>query len=143
MQKTQKKILSFLHKCAINEDQMMHGSWDIKCKGQSFWVLPLLTTQKIKIFEKQKKHLKILPFYFSGTKNHDHILYFLPLPLTTLGIRILKKWKKKKKHLEMSSFYISGTKYQDHICYTVPEIWHVTDVIFTFHFGLFFAVLPP
>ena len=95
MQKTQKKILSFLHKCAINEDQMMHGSWDLKCKGQSFWVLPLLTTQKIKIFEKQKKHLKILPFYFSGTKNHDHILYFLPLPLTTLGIRILKKWKKK------------------------------------------------
>ena len=24
-------------------------------------------------------------------------------------------------------------------CYTVPEIWRVTDVIFIFHFGLFFA----
>ena len=29
------------------------------------------------------------------------------------------------------------------ICYTVPEIWCVTDVIFIFHFGLFYAVLPP
>ena len=27
--------------------------------------------------------------------------------------------------------------------YTVPEIWHMTDVIVTFHFGLFFAFLPP
>ena len=29
------------------------------------------------------------------------------------------------------------------ICYTVPEIWCVTDVIVIFHFGLFFALLPP
>ena len=29
------------------------------------------------------------------------------------------------------------------ICYTVPEIWHVTDVIVIFYFGLFFALLPP
>ena len=26
---------------------------------------------------------------------------------------------------------------------TVPEIQHVTDVIFIFHFGLFFALLSP
>ena len=29
------------------------------------------------------------------------------------------------------------------ICYTVPEIWHMTHEIFIFHFGLFFALLPP
>ena len=29
------------------------------------------------------------------------------------------------------------------ICYTVPEIWHVTDVIVIFHSGLFFALLQP
>ena len=29
------------------------------------------------------------------------------------------------------------------ICYIVPEIWHVTDVIVIFHFGLFFALIPP
>ena len=29
------------------------------------------------------------------------------------------------------------------ICYTIPEIWHMTDVTVIFHFGLFFALLPP
>ena len=29
------------------------------------------------------------------------------------------------------------------IGYTVPEVWRVTDVIAIFHFGLFFALLPP
>ena len=48
----------------------MYGSWDIKCKGQSFlsfWAIfcpkTLLTIQKIKIFKKQKKTLEILSFY--------------------------------------------------------------------------------
>ena len=25
----------------------------------------------------------------------------------------------------------------------IPEIWHVTDIIAIFHFGLFFAIFPP
>ena len=29
------------------------------------------------------------------------------------------------------------------VCYIVPEIWHVTDVIVIFNFGLFFAFDPP
>ena len=29
------------------------------------------------------------------------------------------------------------------ICYGVPEVWHITDVIVIFHFGLFFDLLPP
>ena len=29
------------------------------------------------------------------------------------------------------------------IYFIVPEIWHVTDVIVIFHFGLIFALLPP
>ena len=36
-------------------------------------------------------------------------------------------------------------RYHHHImitCYTVPEIWRLTNVIFIFHFGLFFALLP-
>ena len=28
------------------------------------------------------------------------------------------------------------------ISYTVPEIWHMTDVIVIFQFGQFFALLP-
>ena len=59
--------------------------------------------------------------------------------LTTWKIKILKNWK---KHLEISSFYTSVPKIMI-ICYTVPEIWCVTDVIVIFHFGLFFALLPP
>ena len=44
--------------------------------------------------------------------------------------------KNEKKSLAMSSFYTSAPKIMT-ICYTVPEIWHMTDVIFIFHFGLF------
>ena len=58
-------------------------------------------------------------------------------PLTTRKIKIFKKWK---KHLKISSFYKSISKIMIIHC-TVPEIRHVTDVIFIFHFGLFFALL--
>ena len=39
-----------LHMCTINQDHMMHGSWDIKCKEQSF--LSFLTLQTTQNFEK-------------------------------------------------------------------------------------------
>ena len=58
--------------------------------------------------------------------------------LTTQKIKILKNWK---QHLEIS-FYPSVPKIMI-ICYTVPYMWRVTDVIDIFHFGLFFALLPP
>ena len=56
-------------------------------------------------------------------------------PLTTRKIKILIKWK---RHLEISSFHTSVPKITI-ISYAVTEIWHVTDVIFIFHFGL---ILP-
>ena len=40
------------------------------------------------------------------------------------------------------SFYKSAPKIMI-ISYTVLQIWHMTDVIVIFHFGLFFALLPP
>ena len=61
------------------------------------------------------------------------------IPLTNGKIKISKKWKKL---LEMSSFYTSLPKIVI-IWYTVPEIWCMADVIVIFHFGLFFAFLPP
>ena len=60
-------------------------------------------------------------------------------PLTTQKTKIFKKWK---KHLEILLFYTSVPKIMI-MCYTVPEVWHVTDVIFIFQFGLFFALLTP
>ena len=59
------------------------------------------------------------------------------MPLAAQKIKIKKK--KTKKSLEISSLYISVQKIMI-ICYLVPEIWSVTDVIVTFHFGLFFSL---
>ena len=50
--------------------------------------------------------------------------------------------KMKKKTLEVSSCYTCEPKIMI-IFYTVPEIWSMTDVIFIFHFGIFFAILAP
>ena len=53
----------------------------------------------------------------------------------------MKISKKLKKPLEIPPFYIIVSKIMI-IGYIVPEIWHVTDVIVIFYFGLFFALLP-
>ena len=47
-----------------------------------------------------------------------------------------------QKTLEVLSFYTSVPKIMI-ICYSITEIWHITSVIDIFHFGLFFAPLPP
>ena len=73
-----------LHMCAINQDHMMHGSWNIKCKGQSFlsfWaifcLLTLLTTQKIKILKKWKKPWRYYHFTLVYHKWKSYDLWFL------------------------------------------------------------------
>ena len=48
---------------------------------------------------------------------------------------------KNKKLPEISSFYKSVSKIM--ISYTAPQKWSVTDIIFIFDFGLFFALLTP
>ena len=58
--------------------------------------------------------------------------------LTAQKIKILKKWI---KHMEISSLNNSVPKIMI-ICYTVPEVWHVTDVII-FCFGSFFLPFYP
>ena len=94
-----------LHMCTINQDHMIHGSWDMKFNRHNFFV----------ILD------KFLPFCPANTLKNENI-------------------KNEKKALEIS-FYTSVPKIMI-ICYTVLEIWCVTDVII-FHFGLFFALLPP
>ena len=107
-------------------------------------------------FEKLKKHLEILSFYMC-TINENHIMYgswdmmcdkchyfsfwaiFYLYPSNSLKN---ENFKQIKKRLEIWSFYTSAPKIMI-IWYTVPEIWCVTDVIVIFHFGLFFALLPP
>ena len=53
-----------------------------------------------------------------------------------------QNFEKMKNTLEISLFYTSAPEIMI-ICYTVSEIWRVADVICIFHFGLYFAILPP
>ena len=156
-----------LHKCTKNHDHRLHCSWDMarfRCNCYFsfcaiFCPFTSLTAQKMKISKKWKKPLEISSFYTSVPKNHDYMLYcswdmahdrcncyfsfwaiFCPFaPITAQKIKIKKN--KIKKCLEISSFYTSIPKIMI-ICYTVPEIQPMTHVII-FHFGLFFALLPP
>ena len=58
-----------LHIGTINDNHIMYGSWDMERDRQFFVILDHFLnfyppwTQKIKIFKKWKKHLKILSFY--------------------------------------------------------------------------------
>ena len=83
----------------------------------------------------------MVPEIWSTTQNFFSFwTIFCPFtPLTPQKIKILKKWKKR---LKISSFYSCVPKIII-ICVTVREIWRVTNVIFIFHFGLFFAFLVP
>ena len=54
----------------------------------------------------------------------------------------LKISQKLKNPLEIPSFYIIVPKIMT-MGYTVPEVWHVIDVIVIFHFGLFLPFYPP
>ena len=108
-------------------------------------------------FEKMKKTPSDITILHMCTINDNHMMYgswdrecneqnflllwtvFCPFtPLTTREIKILKKWK---KCLEISSFYTNVPKIMI-IGYTVLEIRCVTDIIFIFYVGLFFAFLP-
>ena len=153
-----------LHMCTKNQDHMMYSSWDTKCNRQNFlssWAIFCpLTAGKMK-YQKWKKKPGDIIILHKCTKTHDHRLYlycswdmagdgcnfwfslwviFCPFTsLTAQKMKISKKWKKTQ---EISSFYTTVSKIMI-IGYTAPEIWHVTHAILIFHFGLFFAFLPP
>ena len=79
-----KKIIGsiiILQMCIIDDNHMMHGSWDIEHDEQnfsSFWTIfcPFtpLTTQKIKFWKIEKIPGDIIILH-KCTKNHDHMLY--------------------------------------------------------------------
>ena len=148
-----------LHKCSINGNCMMYSSWDMKCDRQnflSFWTVfctfTSLTTWKIKILKNWKTKLGDIIILHKCTKNLDHMLYcsldrcvmdviifhfglFFDLYLpNNPKIKIKKKMKKTPGDIII---YNSVPKIMIK-CYTVPEIWHVMDVII-FHFGPFFC----
>ena len=164
MEKSARDII-VLHKCIINDNHMIYGSWDINCNRQIFFVIlghfrsfyPSNSPKNDNI-RKMKTPGDIIILH-EGTKTHNHRLqcswdmvrdgcnccfsfWAILCPFTPLTIQKMKNSKKMKKHLEISSFYTSVPKIMI-ICDTVLEIWCVTNVTVIFHFGLLFALLPP
>ena len=145
------------------ENHMIYGSWDINCNREIFlssWVIfcPFtpLTAQKWK-YKKMNKTPEDIIILHKCSKNHDRRLYcswdvardgcnscisFWANFCSFTPITKMKNTKKKKKRPEISSFYTSVPKIMI-IGYSVPEMWRVADVIVVFHFGQFFALLPP
>ena len=113
-----------LHIGTINDNYIMHGSWDMERDRQFFVILDHflhfypLWTQKILKNEKntwryyhftnmrhiwQSYDVWILEYGVQQTQFLSFSTVFCPFtPLTTCKIKILKQWK---NHLETSSFY--------------------------------------
>ena len=126
----------------------------------SFWVIILLftplTAPKNENFKTMKKSLEVSSFYISVPKIMircytvpafwcvwDEIIFYLRqflCPFTPLTAPKNEHFIKMKKAQEISSFNTSIPKIMIR-CYTVPEIWHVPDVVVIFHFGQFLALL--
>ena len=118
-----------LHMCSKIHNHMWYNSWHIECTRQnvlSFWAIfcpfNLLTTRKIKHFEKTKRqsgdiiilHLCVtndiilckLPEKWSATIFcHFWSVFCTFTLLTTQKIKISKKWK---KHLAISPAWTNG-----------------------------------
>ena len=88
-----------------------------------------------------------------STKNYDHMVYcswymardecnFVNFHFGLFFALKNENFKKNEKNPWDIIILHKCSKNQDHM-YTVPEVWHATDVIVIFHFGLFFAFLPP
>ena len=110
-----------VHMCTINEDHMIYGSWDIRHDWQ---------------MEIPVSHRDIIILQMS-IKNHDHMLYCSwDIVHDDCNCFFLEGW-------HFLPFYPRKSPKIMIICYTIPEIWHVTNVIVIFHFRLFLVLLFP
>ena len=72
-----------LHMCTINDNHMMHGSWDMEHNGLNFFVildhfLPFYPPDnpKNQNFEKMKKNPGDIIILHMCTTNYNHIMYY-------------------------------------------------------------------
>ena len=134
----------------------------------SFWTIfcpfTTLTAQKINISIKTK-HLEVSRFWTNVPKIMI-ICYTVPEIYGVWRMELLffifgyflpfdppnspkKKFTKMEKTTTTTTpnwryhHFTQGTKKHDHMLYCSWDIWCVTDVIVIFHFGLYFAFLPP
>ena len=149
--------LIILHKCTINDNHTIYGSWDMKCNRIFFAILghflPFYPTNRPKKENIKKMKKNAWKYHFTPSVPNIMItgypvpeiwlvtdviifhfeLYFSLLPRNK---NFKKKWSKHQRLLKKNIPKIM-------ICFTVLEVWHLTDVILIFHFGLFLPFYPP
>ena len=149
--------LIILHKCTINDNHTIYGSWDMKCNRIFFAILghflPFYPTNRPKKENIKKMKKNAWKYHFTPSVPNIMItgypvpeiwlvtdviifhfeLYFSLLPCNK---NFKKKWSKHQRLLKKNIPKIM-------ICFTVLEVWHLTDVILIFHFGLFLPFSPP
>ena len=114
MKKTPRDTI-ILHKCTINDNHMMYGSWDMKRGGQNFW--------HFEILKNWKKHLEIsfytkfnyLTLKFYLTIFHFGLFFALLAPPNIRVPKIMIRWctaskiwcttdgRRKKWHIEVGT----------------------------------------
>ena len=143
--------------CTINQDHMMYGSWDIKCKGQRLchygpFFPPWPSQQPKKSKLKKKKPGDIIILHLCTT-NDDHMMYdsydikhdrqnflsfwatFCPsTPLTIQKIKILKKWKKFQEYFHFTHEYHKSKPY---------DVWFLRYVAWPTEFFLILTIFCP
>ena len=156
MKKASRDVI-ILHICTKNHNHMMYASWDMKCTRHNFLsfcticcpFLPL-TTWKIKILKKWEKKLEISSFY--NCVPQITIIWCIVPKLWSMADRIfchlgqlfilLPLWQPKKSyrypHFTQS---VKKKKNDNHMLHCCWDTTH--DIIFIFHFGLLFTLLPP
>ena len=123
------------------------------CHFEPFFTLSPPSTKKTKVLKKIKKAWKYHPFTNVHHKWRSYDVRFLSygpqqieffvilgyfLPFYPTNNQKNENFEKKMNKI-LEDIIICYTMI---ICYSVPEKWCVTNVIFIFHSGLFFALLP-
>ena len=115
-----------LHKCSKNRDHMLYCSWDMAFDGCkfyfSFWAIfytfTPLTTRKIKVSKKQKKHLEI-SFYMFSQKLWSHDVCFMRYGALRTGRWTKRTVVQKKWHAEVGA--PPNNRNKSHNLFWVPK----------------------
>ena len=153
------EITIILHLCTTKDNCMMCGSWNIGHDsdfGLFFALLPPQQLQKSKFWKNEKtprdiiisnrcaiyeNHIMFSPWDMEHDRQNIWSLWTIFCPLTSLTTWKIKILNKRKKPLEIS-FYTSVAKIVI-IWYTVPEIWHVKDVVCFSFWAIFCSFTSP
>ena len=127
--------------CTINDNYMMYSSWDVARNRQnllSFWAIfctfTPVTTQKIKILKKWKKHLEILSLYTCVPKMT--IIWCMDLEIWSVTDKVFCHFRpffallaiSKRKTGDIIILHMC-TINENHMMYGSWDIWSATDRI--------------